>query len=118
MKALHQMAPIYLPNTHRLTLSLRYASELELLLRRNVTPVLEHLGVTIEQTDLFALREYKSPPHRLCEKTLRLKADGTRLRTLFIRDMSFEDLIVLLNSLSMPSLEALTLIDVYGQSKS
>ena len=110
------MAPIYWPNTNRLTLSVQHASELELLLKRNVTPVLEHLTVTIEQTDLVTQRS-TSRAH-LCEQTLRQKADATRLRSLFIRDMAFEDLIVLLDSLSMPVLEHLTLIDIYGQSKS
>ena len=110
------MAPLYLPNTHRLTLSIQYASELELLLRRNVTPVLEHLSVTIERMDLVVIQASESPV-RLCEQNLRQKADGTRLRTLFIRHIAFEDLIVLLDSLSMPSLETLTLIDVDGRSR-
>ena len=111
------MAPIYWPNTNRLTLSIQHASEFELLLKRNVTPALEHLHVTIEETDLVFTKRSTSRAH-LCEQTLRQTADGTRLRTLFIRHMAFEDLIVLLDSLSMPSLQTLTLIDVYGQSKS
>ena len=111
------MAPIYWPYTNRLTLSVQHASELELLLKRNVTPALEHLTVTIEQTDLIFMKRSTSRAH-LCEQTLRQKTDGTRLRSLFIRHMAFEDLIVLLDSLSMPALEQLTLIDVYGKRKS
>ena len=108
------MAPIYWPNTNRLTLSILHASELELLLKRNVTPALEHLAVTIEQTDLVVQRS--TPRAHLCKETLRQQTDGSRLRTLFIRHMAFEDLIVLIDSLSMPVLEQLTLIDIYGQS--
>ena len=115
-EGLHQMAPLYLPNTRRLTLSVQHATELELILRRNVTPVLEHLSVTIERMDLLVIQAPESP-FRLCEQNLRQKADGTRLRALLLRHISFDDLIVLLDSLSMPSLETLTLLDVYGQSK-
>ena len=113
---LHEMAPLYWPNTNRLTLSILHASELELLLKRNATPALEHLTVTIEQTDLVVQRS--TPRAHLCEQTLRQQTDGSRLRTLFIRHMAFEDLIVLIDSLSMPVLEQLTLIDIYGRSKS
>ena len=116
VKDLHHMAPLYWPYTNRLTLSIQHASELELLLKRNVTPALEHLTVTIEHMDLMKKRSTSRA--RLCEQTLRQKTDGTRLRSLFIRHMAFEDLIVLLDSLSMPALERLTLIDVYGPSKS
>ena len=111
------MAPIYWPCTNRLTLSVQHASEFELLLKRNAITALEHLAVTIEQTDIVVTKRSTSRVH-LCEQTLRQKADATRLRTLFIRHMAFEDLIVLLDSLSMPLLEKLTLIDIYGQSKS
>jgi hypothetical protein len=111
------MAPLYWPYTNRLTLSVQHASELELLLKRNVTPTLEHLTVTIEHMDLVVTKR-STPRAHFCEQTLRQKADATRLRTLFIRHMAFEDLIVLLACLSMPLLEQLTLIDIYGQSKS
>lgn len=49
---LHRMAPIYWPNTNRMVLSVQHASEIERLLKRNVTPALEHLSVTIELMDL------------------------------------------------------------------
>ena len=111
------MAPLYWPNTNRLTLSVQHASELELLLKRNVTPALEHLIVTIEQTDIVVPQRSMLRDH-LCERILRQQTDGTRLRTLFIRHMAFEDLIILLGCLWMPVLEKLTLIDIYGQSKS
>ena len=110
------MAPLYWPNANRLTLSIQHASELELLLKRNGTPALEHLIVTIEHMDLMKKRSTSRA--RLCEQTLRHILDATRHRTLFIRHIAFEDLIVLLDTLSTPALERLTLIDVYGKSKS
>ncbi|CAF4741836.1 unnamed protein product, partial [Rotaria magnacalcarata] len=43
--------------------------------------------------------------------------DGTRLKSLFLRYIFLNDLIILMNSLTMPLLEKFILIDLYDHSK-
>jgi hypothetical protein len=119
VESLHQMEPLCWPNTVKLTLSIQQSSELVLLFKRDALPIVEHLNVTNE-----ALR-FGLPPdqHRsvaniyLSDHDLRQICDGTRLRSLLLRNIALNDVIVLIGSLNMPLLEKLTLIDSYDQCK-
>ncbi|CAF3358303.1 unnamed protein product [Rotaria socialis] len=112
----YQLCWIY---TVRLTLSLQHSSELILLLMPEALPLLEHLIVTIEQPQKNLLSKQGQSPARfeLCEQDLRrTNANGTKLRSLVLRHIELEDLLVLLNSLNFSHLDTLTLVDVYDQS--
>jgi hypothetical protein len=113
----HQLCWIY---TIRLTLSLQHSSELILRLIPEALPLLEHLNVTIEQPQkkLTPKWNQSSPRFELCEQDIRrANANGTRLRSLVLRYIELDDLLVLLNSLTFPLLETLTLVDVYDSCK-
>ena len=114
-----RMGPLYWPHVTRLTLSILNSREFRRLLQRNALPMLEHLNVTIESMDpAFAYCPRREvPPARLTESELRRNADGTRLRTLSIRHIELHDMILLLDSLSMPLLVELTLIDIYANGE-
>ncbi|CAF4402141.1 unnamed protein product [Rotaria socialis] len=60
-------------------------------------PLLEHLNVTIEQSQ-------------------KKNANGTKFRPLVLRQMELDDLLVLLNSITFSLLEKLILVDIYDQS--
>ncbi|CAF4217657.1 unnamed protein product, partial [Rotaria sordida] len=114
-KDLHKMESLYWPNTVQLTLSIQYPSELVLLLKRDALPAIEHLNITNEQIHtVFPLRRYIPVSNiHLCDYNLREIADGTRLRSLLLRYLSLSDIILLIDSLTMPLLEKLILIDLY-----
>jgi hypothetical protein len=113
------MQPLCWSHTVKLTLSIQQSTELVLLFKRDALPIVEHLNVTNE-----ALR-FDLPPdqHRsvaniyLSDYDLHQIGDGTRLRSLLLRNIALNDVIVLIGSLTMPLLEKLTLIDSYDQSK-
>jgi hypothetical protein len=111
---------VYWVHTVRLTLSLQHSSELILLLMPEALPLLEHLNVTIEQPQkkLTPKWNQSSPRFELCEQDIRrANSNGTRLRSLVLRYIELDDLLVLLNSLTFPLLETLTLVDVYDSCK-
>ncbi|CAM4834417.1 unnamed protein product, partial [Rotaria magnacalcarata] len=87
IKVLHNMQPLYWPNTVQLTLSIQQPSELTLLLKRGALPATEHLNVTNEEMrTALPLYRYKPISNiQLCEHELRKVADGTRLRSLVLR---------------------------------
>ena len=88
-------------------------------MQRNALPMLEHLSVTIESMDpafSFFPCEEASVAHSSEIELLR-NADGTRLRTLNIRHIALHDLVLLLDSLSMPLLIELTLIDIHANGE-
>jgi hypothetical protein len=83
-------------------------------------PLLEHLNVTIEQPQKNLRYKFnQSTAHfELCEEDLRrANANGTKLRSLVLRLIELDDVLVLLNSLTFPLLEKLTLVDVYDRCK-
>ena len=113
----HQLCWIH---TVCLTLSLQHSSELILLLMPDALPLLEHLNVTIEQPQKNLQPKFgqSTPRFEWCEEDLRrANANGTRLRSLILRHIELDDLLVLLNSLTFPLLETLTLVDIYDSCK-
>jgi hypothetical protein len=115
----YKMTTWFWARTVELTLSIQYPFELVLILQNGAIPLLEHLYVTIEQ-EKFEEKPYllNPPPHiQLCERNIREMADATRLQTLALRHLALGNLITLLNSLSMPSLKKLTLVDIFDESK-
>ncbi|CAF4568906.1 unnamed protein product, partial [Rotaria socialis] len=85
-------------HTVRLTLSLQHSSELILLLMPEALPLLEHLNVTIEQSQKKSSDE-----------------QGQNHLHVF-NYMELDDLLVLLNSITFSLLEKLILVDIYDQS--
>jgi hypothetical protein len=66
----------------------------------------------------FPSSQHKPVPDiQLYGHDLHETADGTRLKSLVLRFMPLSDVIVLMNSLCMPLLEKLILVDLYDQSK-
>jgi hypothetical protein len=118
VESLHQMEPLCWPNTVKLTLSIQQSSELVLLFKRDALPIVEHLNVTNEALRFGLLHQHKPVPNiHLSDHDLRQICDGTRLRSLLLRNIALNDVIVLIGSLNMPLLEKLTLIDSYDQCK-
>jgi hypothetical protein len=107
------------PNTVRLTLSIQHPSELIHLFQRGALPTIEHLNITNEEVrTTFPSSQHKPVPDiQLYGHDLHETADGTRLKSLVLRFMPLSDVIVLMNSLCMPLLEKLILVDLYDQSK-
>jgi hypothetical protein len=91
-----------------------------LLLQRDALPAIEHLSVTNEQVRTASPLRRNKPiiDIQLSEHYLRQIADGTRLRSLLIRYITLGDVNILLGSLTMFSLEKLTLVDLFDHSKS
>ncbi|CAF5219535.1 unnamed protein product, partial [Rotaria magnacalcarata] len=112
IKVLHNMQPLYWPNTVQLTLSIQQPSELTLLLKRGALPATEHLNVTNEEMrTALPLYRYKPISNiQLCEHELRKVADGTRLRSLVLRYINLKDAVILMDSLTMPLLEKLIFV--------
>ncbi|CAF1412732.1 unnamed protein product [Adineta ricciae] len=118
LAGLHQMEPLHWPNTTRLTLSIQQSSELILLFKRDALPAIEHLSITNEdvRTALPSRKYLLVPNIHLCDYNLREIADGSHLRSLILRYVTLSDTIILLDSLVMPVLEKLILIDLYDQT--
>ncbi len=116
---LHKMRSLRWPNTVQLTLSIQHSSEIMLLFRRDALPAIEHLNVTNEEipTDSSFGRDKSVPIVQLREHDLRQIADSCRLRSLLIRYIPLGDFVILIGSLRMPTLEKLTLVDLYDSSK-
>ncbi|CAF3554798.1 unnamed protein product [Rotaria socialis] len=118
IEVLHNMQPLYWPNTVQLTLSIQQPSELTLLLKRGALPATEHLNVTNEEMrTALPLYRYKPISNiQLCEHELRKVADGTRLRSLVLRYINLKDAVILMDSLTMPLLEKLIFVDLYDRT--
>ncbi|CAF1170119.1 unnamed protein product [Rotaria sordida] len=102
--------PLNWIHTVRLTLSLQHSSELILLLMPSALSLLEHLNVTIEQPrrDLISKRGQSTECFELCKKDLcYTNAAGTKLRSFVLRQIAFDDLLILFNTL--------TLVDIYDK---
>ncbi len=113
------MEILFWPHTVQLTLSVQYPFELVVILRNGVIPHLEHLNVTIEQEQLEEKPYLKKPPPNIqfCERDICQMADATRLQTLVLRHLALNQLIILFDSLKMPLLKELTLVDIFDESK-
>jgi hypothetical protein len=102
----YEWKTIYLSNTVRLSLFIGRLSDLFSLLDTRSLPVLDHLSVT------FFIKK-KSNVQNDTQKT----NITSRLRSLKIIYMSFEDLLTFLSLVYMPLLEKLTLIEIHDNSK-
>lgn len=113
------MKPLCWTNTVQLTLSIQHSSELMLLFQDNALPMIEHLNITNEEI-LTALSSHQDKPiliNQLCVDNFRRVTGDIKLRSLVLRYISIGDLVILIDSLNMPLLEKLILIDLYGYSK-
>jgi hypothetical protein len=113
------MKPLHWSNTVRLTLSIQCSSELMVLLRDDALPIIEHLNITNEEVYTTLTFQHDKPISniQLRENDLRSTAGSIRLRSLVIRYISLGDLIILIRSLNMSSLQQLILVDLYDNSK-
>ena len=113
------MQPLCWPNTVKLTLSIQHASELELLLQHTTLPAIEHLEVTNEDLNIVSsiCQEKSILNIQFNDVHLREQLDGIRLRYLLLRYINLIDVITSIDSLSMPVLETLILVDMYDHSK-
>jgi hypothetical protein len=112
--------PLCWMHTVRLTLHLQHSAELVLLLSPDALPLLEHLNVTIEQPQKgLSLRADQSTKRfNLSEQDLvRANVDSTKLRSLLLRQIRLDELVILLNALTYPRLDTLTLVDVWDQGE-
>ena len=111
-RTVHILQSLHWPNTVRLTLGVQHPSDLWLLLQRDALPIIEHLEVTIE-TSRWLL------PLSLHNLNISdIDIDGTRLQSLLLRFIPLDYLIRLMDTLDLPSLKKLTLIDSSDHSKS
>ncbi|CAF1088095.1 unnamed protein product [Rotaria sp. Silwood1] len=103
------------PNTIELSLSIRYSNEIMFFLRKGALPSIEHLNITNEGMCII-LPEHKNKSISnisFDKNQLHEIVDGTRLKSLFLRYIYLNDLIILMNSLTMSLLEKFILIDLY-----
>ena len=97
---------MHLPNTVHLSLLIGQLNDLFILLDTQLFPVLDHLCITfIERME-----------HNLQNNT-QLTSITSRLCSLKLSYMSFDDLLTFLSLVHMPSLEKLILIEIYDNSK-
>ncbi|CAF0771636.1 unnamed protein product [Rotaria sp. Silwood1] len=106
------------PNTIELSLSIRYSNEIMFFLRKGALPSIEHLNITNEGMCII-LPEHKNKSISnisFDKNQLHEIVDGTRLKSLFLRYIYLNDLIILMNSLTMSLLEKFILIDLYDHT--
>jgi hypothetical protein len=114
-----EMQTLFWSRTVQLTLSVQYPFEILTILQNGAIPLLEHLNITFEQ------EQYKEKPYLqkrqprvpFCQFDIRRIADASRLQTLLLRHLAFNQLLILLNSLNMPLLKKLTLVDIFDESR-
>ncbi len=103
-----------LRNTVRLSLSLKYCSDLVLILQRGVLPLLQHLSVVFEhrnpQIDPRPIR------FKVDESNL-LTTDTTLLRTLSLRNLHMQYALRFIRFLRLTQLQTLRLTNVDDSSK-
>ena len=100
---------MYLPNTVHLSLYLLRLSDLFVLLDARTSPVLDHLSVTLIKRNRCDAGNESQP--------INSTTTTSRLRSLQIRHMALDDLLMFLSIVNMPFLEKLTLIEIHGRSK-
>ncbi|CAF0890764.1 unnamed protein product [Adineta steineri] len=96
---------MYLPNTVYLSLCIKRLDDLFNLLDTQALPVLDHLSV------VFITRDLKYDAEMVNVNNI-----TSRLRSLKLRYMSMNNLLVFLSSVHMPLLEKLTLIDIHDNT--
>ena len=109
---------LHWPRTVQLTISVRYSFELLLLLQRQAVPLLEHLFVSIEAGHLDH-EMYQRAPQTIpfCEEIIHDLVDVTRLRTLVVRQLALEYVIVFFRRRQFSALERLTLAEIVDHSE-
>ncbi|CAF3765560.1 unnamed protein product [Rotaria sp. Silwood1] len=113
------MKTLFWSRTVQLTLSVQYPSEIIIILQNGAIPLLENLSITFEQ-EQYEEKPYlkKQQPHiRFCQSDIHRMTDATKLQTLLLRHLALNQLIILLNSLNMPLLKKLTLVDIFDESR-
>ncbi|CAF1478333.1 unnamed protein product [Rotaria sordida] len=111
------------PNTVELSLSIEHSSEIMFFFRNGALPLIEHLNITNEEICIILPEHHHKYENKsisnikFYKNELNEIVDSTRLKSLFLRYIFLNDLIILMNSLTMPLLEKLTLIDLYDYSK-
>ncbi|CAF2596545.1 unnamed protein product [Rotaria sp. Silwood2] len=113
------MQPLCWANTVKLTLSIQHARELELLLQHNSLPSIEHLEVTNEDLHIVLPTSNEKSILNIESNDVHLRReriDGIRLRYLLLRYINLTDIITSIDSLSMPVLETLILVDMYDHT--
>lgn len=113
------MKTLFWSRTVQLTLSVQYPFEIIIILQNGAIPLLEHLNITFEQ-EQYEEKPYlqkQQPQIQFCPSDIRRITDATRLQTLILRHLALNQLIILLNSLNMPLLKKLTLVDIFDESR-
>ncbi|CAF4744091.1 unnamed protein product, partial [Rotaria sp. Silwood2] len=107
------------PNTIELSLSIKHSNEIMFFFRNGALPSIEHLNITNEGIySILPEHKNKSISNISFDKNqLNKIVDGTQLKSLFLRYIFLNDLIILMNSLTMSLLEKFILIDLYDHSK-
>ncbi|CAF2067975.1 unnamed protein product [Rotaria magnacalcarata] len=106
------------PDTIDLSLSIKHSNEIMFLFRKGALPSIEHLNITNEETySILPEHKNKSISSISFDKSqFNEIVDGTRLKSLFLRYILLNDLIILMNSLTMSLLEKFILIDLYDHT--
>ncbi|CAF4014703.1 unnamed protein product [Rotaria magnacalcarata] len=113
-----EMKPFFWSRAVQLTLSVQYPFEIIVILQNGAIPLLEHLNITFEQEQYEEkpyLQEHQ-PDIQFCQSDIRRMTDATRLQSLLLRHLALNQLTILLNSLNMPLLEKLTLVDIFDET--
>ncbi|CAF3475682.1 unnamed protein product [Rotaria socialis] len=113
-----EMKPFFWSRAVQLTLSVQYPFEIIVILQSGAIPLLEHLNITFEQ-EQFEEKPYlqeKQPDIQFCQSDIRRMTDATRLQSLLLRHLALNQLIILLDSLNMPLLKKLTLVDIFDET--
>ncbi|CAF3697866.1 unnamed protein product [Rotaria sordida] len=114
-----KMEQLCWPNTVELSLSIEHSSEIMFFFRNGALPLIEHLNITNEEICIILPEHHHKYENKsisnikFYKNELNEIVDSTRLKSLFLRYIFLNDLIILMNSLTMPLLEKLTLIDLY-----
>ncbi|CAF1925183.1 unnamed protein product [Rotaria magnacalcarata] len=102
-------------DTIELSLSIQHSNEIMFLFRKGALPSIEHLNITNEEVYSILPEHINKPISSISFDKSQFNeiVDGTRLKSLFLRYIFLNDLIILMNSLTMPLLEKFILIDLY-----
>ncbi|CAF2100591.1 unnamed protein product [Rotaria magnacalcarata] len=105
-------------DTIELSLSIQHSNEIMFLFRKGALPSIEHLNITNEEAYSILPEHINKPISSISFDKSQFNeiVDGTRLKSLFLRYIFLNDLIILMNSLTMPLLEKFILIDLYDHT--
>lgn len=119
MENLYEMLPFCWNNTVELTLSIENSQQVLFFFDNNALPIMEHLNITNEEIPVrLSSHSNTSISSDQLNKTHLYGIVGyTRLKSLILRFFSIIDFNALLDSLKMPLLEKLILVDFYDNSK-